>query len=129
MRATPEAALMPISRSATRHRCSATNSHPGQDPQANIATLHNLRATMDLLQGGRPSACARLADTAKQADQEVTDRFQTTHWSLVLAAARGGEGSAAALEWLCGAYWYPLYAFIRRQGHDPRNAPVLTQAF
>jgi RNA polymerase sigma-70 factor (ECF subfamily) len=59
----------------------------------------------------------------------VTDRFQTTHWSLVLAAARGGEGSAAALEWLCGTYWFPLYAFIRRQGHDPENARDLTQSF
>jgi len=59
----------------------------------------------------------------------VSDRFQTTHWSLVLAAARGGEGAAAALEWLCGAYWYPLYAFIRRQGHDADAARDLTQSF
>jgi RNA polymerase sigma-70 factor (ECF subfamily) len=59
----------------------------------------------------------------------VADRFQTTHWSLVLAAARGGEGSAAALEWLCGTYWYPLYAFIRRQGHDAEAARDLTQSF
>jgi RNA polymerase sigma factor (sigma-70 family) len=59
----------------------------------------------------------------------VADRFQTTRWSLVLAAAQGGEGSGEALEWLCGAYWYPLYAFIRRQGHDADAARDLTQSF
>jgi len=59
----------------------------------------------------------------------VADRFQTTHWSLVLAAARGGEGASAALEWLCATYWYPLYAFIRRQGYEAEAARDLTQSF
>ena len=27
------------------------------------------------------------------------------------------------------AYWYPLYAFIRRKGHDPEHAADLTQEF
>jgi RNA polymerase sigma-70 factor (ECF subfamily) len=53
--------------------------------------------------------------------------FQTTHWSLVLQAA-GGD-SAVALERLCRAYWYPLYAFVRREGHDPHEAEDLTQGF
>jgi RNA polymerase sigma-70 factor (ECF subfamily) len=30
---------------------------------------------------------------------------------------------------LCEAYWYPLYAFIRRRGHDPEKARDLTQEF
>jgi len=34
-----------------------------------------------------------------------------------------------ALETLCRAYWYPLYAYIRRQGHSPHDAQDLTQAF
>jgi RNA polymerase sigma-70 factor (ECF subfamily) len=34
-----------------------------------------------------------------------------------------------ALETLCRAYWYPLYAFVRRQGRDPPEAQDLTQAF
>jgi len=59
----------------------------------------------------------------------MADRFQTTRWSVVLAAAQGGEGSAEALEWLCGTYWYPLYAFIRRHGHDAEASRDLTQAF
>lgn len=53
--------------------------------------------------------------------------FQTTHWSVVLQAA-GGD-SLPALEGLCRAYWYPLYAFVRRQGYDVADAQDLTQGF
>jgi RNA polymerase sigma-70 factor (ECF subfamily) len=42
--------------------------------------------------------------------------FATTHWSVVLAAGR--DDCDKALEQLCAAYWYPLYAFARRQGYD-----------
>ena len=56
--------------------------------------------------------------------------FTTTHWSVVLAARQGeGGAGAAALETLCRAYWYPLYAFIRRRGYPPAEAQDLTQAF
>ena len=57
------------------------------------------------------------------------DRFQTTRWSLVLTAVRGGAQSREALEWLCTTYWYPLYAYVRRQGHDAQTAQDLTQSF
>jgi RNA polymerase sigma factor (sigma-70 family) len=30
---------------------------------------------------------------------------------------------------LCGAYWYPLYAFVRRRGHDPASAEDIVQGF
>ena len=30
---------------------------------------------------------------------------------------------------LCQAYWYPLYAFVRRQGRSPQDAQDLTQEF
>ncbi len=57
-------------------------------------------------------------------------RFRTTHWSLVVAAQdRAAPQAAAALEELCRAYWYPLYAFVRRQGNDPEEAQDLTQGF
>jgi len=59
----------------------------------------------------------------------LSDRFQTTRWSLVLAAAKGEHGSAEALEWLCATYWHPLYGFIRRHGNDPESARDLTQSF
>ncbi len=58
------------------------------------------------------------------------ERFATTHWSVVLQACHTpSPRSRAALETLCRAYWYPLYAFIRRQGHGPNEAQDLTQEF
>lgn len=56
--------------------------------------------------------------------------FATTHWSVVLQAGQDHSPQAAeALESLCQAYWYPLYAFVRRQGHGPHDAQDLTQEF
>ena len=47
------------------------------------------------------------------------------------AAAEGGSSPAAvaALEKLCSTYWYPLYAFVRKQGFGPEEAQDLTQSF
>lgn len=56
--------------------------------------------------------------------------FATTHWSVVLSAKdQKSAQSAAALEKLCSAYWFPLYAFVRRQGRSPHDAQDLTQEF
>lgn len=56
--------------------------------------------------------------------------FVTTQWTAVLAAGRSESTHAhAALEQLCRAYWHPLYAFVRRQGHDEHDAQDLTQEF
>ena len=56
--------------------------------------------------------------------------FQTTHWSVVLAAsAENGEQTRAALEELCRAYWYPVYTYARRCGHTTHDAEDLTQEF
>lgn len=56
--------------------------------------------------------------------------FVTTHWSVVMAAGQGDSRQAAdALEQLCQTYWYPLYAYVRRQGHKPQDAEDLTQEF
>jgi len=56
--------------------------------------------------------------------------FQTTSWSLVLAAARQPTESAeTALAKLCQLYWYPIYAFVRRRGHSQDDARDLTQEF
>ena len=58
------------------------------------------------------------------------ERFTATHWSIVLAA-RGSESNRAraALEALCRAYWYPLYAFVRRMGQSPHDAEDSVQGF
>ncbi len=56
--------------------------------------------------------------------------FPSTRWSLVLAVSRKDvPESAAALEALCRAYWYPLYAYVRRCGQPPHDAQDLTQEF
>ncbi|NQT84753.1 sigma-70 family RNA polymerase sigma factor [bacterium] len=58
--------------------------------------------------------------------------FVTTHWSLV-GAAKPDEASQTrareALEELCRAYWYPLYAFVRSRGYSAVDAQDLTQTF
>jgi RNA polymerase sigma factor (sigma-70 family) len=57
-------------------------------------------------------------------------RFHTTRWSMVLSLGEEGEGdTSAALCELCTQYWYPVYAFARRQGSDASEAGDLTQAF
>ncbi len=56
--------------------------------------------------------------------------FATTHWSVVLAAGHAGDTVARpALEALCHAYWYPVYAFLRRRGIPPADAEDFTQGF
>src|SRR5262245_43588435 len=57
-------------------------------------------------------------------------QFAPTSWTDVMAAQRGGSPeAAAALEKLCRAYWYPLYAYIRRKGYEPYKAQDLNQEF
>jgi DNA-directed RNA polymerase specialized sigma24 family protein len=70
------------------------------------------------------------ADPSAVVVQEERVAFPATHWTVVLAA-RGSQDTQAgiALENLCRAYWYPLYAFIRRQGYDAPDAQDLTQGF
>jgi RNA polymerase sigma factor (sigma-70 family) len=54
--------------------------------------------------------------------------FQTD-WLAVRAAGQSTPEAAGALEKLCRTYWYPLYAYVRRRGHDPHEAQDLTQEF
>ncbi len=57
-------------------------------------------------------------------------QFTTTHWSVVLAASDSpSPGASQALESLCRAYWYPLYAYVRKKGYTMEDAQDLTQAF
>src|SRR5437867_5713663 len=59
-----------------------------------------------------------------------TQSFPPTRWSVVLAAKQEpSPESDAALETICRAYWYPLYAYVRRSGHAPHDAQDLTQEF
>jgi RNA polymerase sigma factor (sigma-70 family) len=56
--------------------------------------------------------------------------FLTTHWSLVhRAASKDAPDAQAALAQLCGACWFPIYAYIRRSGKSAHDAEDLTQGF
>ena len=56
--------------------------------------------------------------------------FATTHWSVVLEAGQEDSAKASeAMALLCRAYWYPLYAYIRRRGCNAADAQDLTQEF
>ena len=49
---------------------------------------------------------------------------------MVVAAREASTfESREALETLCRTYWYPVYAFVRRQGFDAEDARDLTQAY
>ena len=49
---------------------------------------------------------------------------------MVLAAGEADSTRARdALAALCETYWYPLYAFIRREGHTAEEAGDLAQGY
>jgi RNA polymerase sigma factor (sigma-70 family) len=59
-----------------------------------------------------------------------TESFPKTRWSLVIGAGhRSSPAARNALATLCQAYWYPIYAFIRRKGHTADDALDLTQSY
>jgi len=61
-----------------------------------------------------------------------SDFFPSTHWTIVLAAARSQadpEIAEAALAELCQTYWGPLYSFVRNRGYTIHDAQDLTQSF
>ncbi|MBK8975737.1 MAG: hypothetical protein IPM29_07410 [Planctomycetes bacterium] len=63
-------------------------------------------------------------------DPDRGARFATTRWSLVRrAGGEAGDARRAALRELCAAYWRPLYAWLRRDGHAPDAATDLVQGF
>lgn len=69
-------------------------------------------------------------DEGKPAPPGQTGLFPRTHWTIVSLAADAGSSEArAALAEFCQSYWYPLYVYLRRNGHRPEEAEDLTQAF
>ena len=69
-------------------------------------------------------------ETTQETNRTGVGHFADTHWSVVLAAGDStSPQSVEALEKLCRTYWYPLYAFVRRQGRSEHDAKDLTQGF
>ena len=122
----------PIRRSRIPHRCPRTRR--GAPRYSAVAMGDNRRAGRDARRAisahrdVRVRRCQILIMATSPGGRR--SRFETTEWSVVLAA--GGENSSAArtaLATLCETYWYPLYAYVRRQGHNADDAKDLTQAF
>lgn len=66
----------------------------------------------------------------RESGRAPADRFASTQWSLVLAAGQRATPEAEqALAQLCGAYWAPIYAYLRRRGYSAPEAEDLTQSF
>lgn len=57
--------------------------------------------------------------------------FPVTQWTAVVSVCSSGnlEDRQRALDSLCTDYWYPIYAFARRQGRSRHDAEDLTQGF
>lgn len=68
----------------------------------------------------------RAAETEKSRQR----LFATTRWTVIQQA---GDSHLPehddALAQLCQIYWYPVYAFVRRQGNGSEDAQDLTQEF
>jgi RNA polymerase sigma factor (sigma-70 family) len=87
-----------------------------------------------------PTACFFSAVLIETADVKSlagngcrqSDLFPSTHWSVIVAAAKtqaDPELAQAALAELCQTYWAPLYSFVRSRGHSVHDAQDLTQSF
>jgi RNA polymerase sigma-70 factor (ECF subfamily) len=71
-----------------------------------------------------------MRESGREFEAAEAHHFVTTHWSVVAAAGQEPSPTArAALELLAQTYWYPLYAYVRRKGHDEHAAKDLTQEF
>lgn len=94
------------------------------------SNTHNFRARKGGKSAAHPVADENIAMTSPETSDCRPRVFPNTRWSVVLAATgHTSAESATALEDLCRAYWYPLYAFVRRSGQSPHDAQDLTQEF
>ena len=93
--------------------------------QADSSVSASLRRDRDEAEGeGGPGTTSTGMEPPRRPD------FVTTHWSIVLTAARRDTTRARdALAHLCQTYWHPLYAYVRRRGYSPEDAQDLTQGF
>src|SRR5262249_27813663 len=62
--------------------------------------------------------------------QGKSGSFEPTDWSVVRKAGEPElpHGDAARAR-VCQNYWYPIYCYVCRLGHDPEDARDLTQEF
>jgi DNA-directed RNA polymerase specialized sigma24 family protein len=68
-------------------------------------------------------------DLNQQGSEATASRFPVTRWTVIVAAQGKGTRAKMALNDLCGLYWLPVYAFVRRKGNSPADSEDLTQGF
>lgn len=72
----------------------------------------------------------RAAQSSPDENRPPDGHFAPTRWTLVQRAGdRQSPESMSALETLCQTYWPPLFAYVRRRGHDVHAAQDLVQDF
>ena len=60
----------------------------------------------------------------------ANDEFKTTHWSLIVSSQEKDSNIRRdSLGALCEAYWYPLFAYLRRRGYTAEQASDYVQGF
>lgn len=91
--------------------------------------MRDARRSLRLLPAGDVLLSAHSMDDPTPAPAASPAQFQATRWSLIVRARGEGALARAAMEALCRAYWFPLYAFARRNGSSRHDAEDLTQAF
>src|SRR5438067_10593476 len=79
---------------------------------------------------GLPQRMAPLRREAPMNESPPPAGIPTTHWSRIAHAGDPDDPEArVAMAELCGAYWFPVYALIRRRGHDSDAALDRTQDY
>ena len=127
-----ESVAGPRDRSAGAAEQTVDHSLHGKGEKAGCDRRRDIRLECRVGGAKQPAARSELRTNRHDNFMNGPRDFATTHWSLVLAA-RPDEVSETrartALEELCRAYWYPLYAFVRYRGYSSEDAEDLTQAF
>ena len=63
-------------------------------------------------------------------DDSGSNEFRTTQWSVIASSREEDtEIRRKSLGELCETYWYPLFAYLRRRGHDYQHAADYVQSF
>lgn len=63
-------------------------------------------------------------------DNQANHQFETTHWSVIVSSReKDSDVRRESLGELCTAYWYPLFAYLRRKGHAPDESADYVQGF
>lgn len=98
------------------------------DPLDGLGAIMPLTSIPDDIRQKKLGVCQHRTYPVVEAPMQ-RDAFPKTSWTLIARAGVGSMEGRAALSSLCSLYWYPVYAFIRRQGGSADEAYDRTQSF